>query len=77
VADPDSSLDIIAFLNSERPGLALDLSPIRTIQLLKLYPNTPSLGSPYGTGNELFGRDKQYKRSAAIIGDILFTVSYL
>ncbi|CAE6427781.1 unnamed protein product [Rhizoctonia solani] len=36
VANPDSSLDIILFLNSERPGLALDLSTIHTIQILLL-----------------------------------------
>ncbi|KAJ7614302.1 Carboxylesterase family-domain-containing protein [Mycena polygramma] len=37
---------------------------IRT--LLKLYPNIPSLGSPFGTGNETFGLNSQYKRATAI-----------
>ncbi|KAJ8516769.1 hypothetical protein ONZ45_g5958 [Pleurotus djamor] len=39
--------------------------------LLDLYPDIPSLGSPYGTGNETFGLSAQYKRMAALYGDLL------
>lgn len=39
-------------------------------EILALYPNDPALGSPYGTGNETFGLSPQYKRLAAIFGDI-------
>ncbi|KAF5319137.1 hypothetical protein D9758_018624 [Tetrapyrgos nigripes] len=34
-------------------------------ETLALYPNIPSLGSPFNTGNETFGLDPEYKRSAA------------
>ncbi|KAJ7850274.1 extracellular triacylglycerol lipase precursor [Mycena olivaceomarginata] len=37
-----------------------------------LYPDIPSLGSPFNTGNETFGLNSQYKRAAAILGDLWF-----
>ena len=40
--------------------------------LLQLYPNNPALGSPYGTGNETFGLSSEYKRAAAMLGDVSF-----
>ncbi|KAJ7448285.1 esterase 1 [Mycena galericulata] len=40
--------------------------------LLKLYPDIPALGSPYNTGNNTFGLGPEYKRSAAIFGDLDF-----
>ena len=40
-------------------GAALD-------QVLTLYPEDPSVGCPYGTGDELFGLPPSYKRQAAI-----------
>ncbi|KAJ7436854.1 extracellular triacylglycerol lipase precursor [Mycena latifolia] len=42
------------------------------LTLLKLYPDIPSLGSPFNTGNETFGLSSQYKRAAAIGGDLNF-----
>ncbi|KAK0224140.1 extracellular triacylglycerol lipase precursor [Armillaria fumosa] len=41
-------------------------------RLLELYPDDPSLGSPYGTGNETFGLPVGWKRVASMAGDILF-----
>ncbi|KAL1702025.1 Alpha/Beta hydrolase protein [Schizophyllum commune] len=41
-------------------------------KILDLYPNDPSLGSPYNTGNETFGLSPQYKQVASIMGDINF-----
>ncbi|KAF9257010.1 esterase 1 [Marasmius fiardii PR-910] len=41
-------------------------------QILQLYPNAPALGSPFNTGNETFGLNSQYKRAAAILGDVMF-----
>ena len=38
--------------------------------LLQLYPDDPALGSPFGTGNETFGAGKEYKRAAALNGDV-------
>ena len=34
--------------------------------LMSLYPDNPSAGSPFGTGNETFGTGPGYKRGAAI-----------
>ncbi|KAJ7124263.1 esterase 1 [Mycena epipterygia] len=42
------------------------------LALLKLYPDIPSLGSPFNTGNQTFGLNSQYKRAAAILGDLWF-----
>ncbi|PPQ91811.1 hypothetical protein CVT25_000260 [Psilocybe cyanescens] len=43
-----------------------------TQQILRLYPDVPALGSPFGTGNNTFGLSSQYKRGAAILGDWIF-----
>ncbi|KAJ7649186.1 esterase 1 [Mycena rosella] len=40
--------------------------------VLEFYPNDPSKGSPFGTGNETFGVGIQYKRYAAVLGDFAF-----
>ncbi|KAJ2921736.1 hypothetical protein H1R20_g15363, partial [Candolleomyces eurysporus] len=41
-------------------------------KVLALYPADPAVGSPYGTGNELFGLPASYKRHASILGDMTF-----
>ncbi|KAK0460641.1 triacylglycerol lipase 3 [Desarmillaria tabescens] len=41
-------------------------------QLLELYPDDPSLGSPYNTGNQTFGLPSGWKRVASITGDLTF-----
>ncbi|KAF8170778.1 esterase 1 [Pholiota molesta] len=45
-------------------------------QIEKLYPDTPALGSPFGTGNDTFGLDSEFKRFAAVYGWdlVVFTV---
>ncbi|KAF8212696.1 esterase 1 [Mycena galopus ATCC 62051] len=40
--------------------------------LLLLYPDDPAFGSPYNTGNNTFGLNSQFKRAAAIDGDVAF-----
>ncbi|KAJ7215194.1 triacylglycerol lipase [Mycena rebaudengoi] len=35
-----------------------------------LYPDVPALGSPFGTGNETWGFNSEYKRAAALLGDL-------
>ncbi|KAJ7835984.1 extracellular triacylglycerol lipase precursor [Mycena leptocephala] len=40
--------------------------------LLQLYPDIPALGSPFNTGNNTFGLSSQFKRGAAIYGDMSF-----
>jgi acetylcholinesterase len=41
-------------------------------RLMDLYPDDPSLGSPYGTGPQTFGFGAAFKRGAAILGDAAF-----
>ncbi|EAU89350.1 triacylglycerol lipase 3 [Coprinopsis cinerea okayama7 len=41
-------------------------------RILELYPDVPALGSPYGTGDELFGFPSIYKRASALQGDLVF-----
>ena len=35
-------------------------------RILELYPEDPAVGSPYGTGNELFGLPASFKRHASL-----------
>ncbi|CAE6503840.1 unnamed protein product [Rhizoctonia solani] len=65
--------DIINWLTARFPGLYFGISNITAIEeLLKLYPTSPAAGSPYGTGNDTFGRGAQYKRFASLLGDLAF-----
>ncbi|KAJ7788418.1 esterase 1 [Mycena olivaceomarginata] len=41
-------------------------------QLVELYPDVPSLGSPFNTGNQTFGLSGEWKRLAALMGDLWF-----
>lgn len=41
-------------------------------RVLNRYPADPKLGSPYGSGDELFGLPPSYKRVASILGDLVF-----
>ncbi|KAH9916610.1 extracellular triacylglycerol lipase precursor [Epithele typhae] len=41
-------------------------------ELLVLYPDNPALGSPFGSGNNTFGAGLEYKRGAALLGDVAF-----
>ncbi|KAJ7111473.1 extracellular triacylglycerol lipase precursor [Mycena epipterygia] len=43
------------------------------LTLLQIYPDVPALGSPFNTGNDTFGLSSQYKRAAALGGDVAFT----
>ncbi|KAJ2929060.1 hypothetical protein H1R20_g8034, partial [Candolleomyces eurysporus] len=51
------------------PGSVLDSVADK---ILELYPADPAVGSPYGTGDELFGFPASYKRHASLMGDTLF-----
>ncbi|TEB32792.1 triacylglycerol lipase 3 [Coprinellus micaceus] len=44
-------------------------------KLLELYPDDPTVGSPFGTGGELFGLPSSFKRSAALMGDLTFVAA--
>ncbi|KAJ6625127.1 esterase 1 [Mycena sp. CBHHK59/15] len=62
--------DTLVSLNSPSVSASILESSIQTI--LGLYPDVAALGSPFNTGNETFGLSSQYKRAAAIIGDMDF-----
>ncbi|KAG8687534.1 hypothetical protein FRC11_007065 [Ceratobasidium sp. 423] len=65
--------DIINWLTARFPGLYFGISNVTAVkELLSLYPTSPAAGSPYGTGNETFGRAAQYKRFASLFGDLGF-----
>jgi hypothetical protein len=40
-------------------------------RLLELYPDIPSLGSPFSTGDDTFGLNSEFKRLAAISAFLL------
>ncbi|KAJ1301999.1 hypothetical protein OPQ81_000834 [Rhizoctonia solani] len=68
-----SDQDIINWLTASFPGLYFGISNVTAVQaLLKLYPTSLAAGSPYGTGNETFGKGAQYKRFGSLFGDLLF-----
>ena len=35
--------------------------------LLELYPDIPALGSPFNTGNNMFGLPTSYKRASSLV----------
>ncbi|KAF8756937.1 Extracellular triacylglycerol lipase precursor [Rhizoctonia solani] len=75
VDGPETSIqgdqDIINWLTAHFPGLYFGISNVTAVkELLALYPTSPAAGSPYGTGNETFGRGTQYKRFASLFGDL-------
>ncbi|KAJ6553450.1 Alpha/Beta hydrolase protein [Mycena sp. CBHHK59/15] len=57
------------FSTSPETKAALEVAAAR---LLELYPDVPALGCPFNTGNATFGLSSQYKRSAALFGDLMF-----
>ncbi|KAJ2921867.1 hypothetical protein H1R20_g15225, partial [Candolleomyces eurysporus] len=65
--------DSLVAVSSPRSGSqAEDALGAAFDQVLTLYPEDPAVGSPYGTGNELFGLPPSYKRHASILGDLVF-----
>ncbi|OCH89486.1 alpha/beta-hydrolase [Obba rivulosa] len=60
--------DVATYLTVDGlPGLPQE----QVSQILALYPSDPAAGSPFGTG-DLYAITPQYKRMAAIIGDLEF-----
>jgi hypothetical protein len=41
-------------------------------KIMSLYPDDPSAGSPFGTGNQTFGAGSGYKRESAICTSSIF-----
>ncbi|KAL0567356.1 hypothetical protein V5O48_014641 [Marasmius crinis-equi] len=74
-APPNTSSDdairnLIKSASSRPPGREKEIQQIID-RTLREYPNIPSLGSPFGTGNDTFGLDKGYKRGSAVGGDLI------
>ncbi|KAF9269879.1 esterase 1 [Marasmius fiardii PR-910] len=65
VSSDDSIRDFIESVSRRPPGKAKEIARI-VQEAIDLYPDIPSLGSPFGTGNNTFGLSDGYKRSAAI-----------
>ncbi|KAJ6586827.1 esterase 1 [Mycena vulgaris] len=57
------------FSTSPESTAALEIAAER---LLELYPDDPARGCPFDTGNDTFGLSPQYKRAAAMLGDLIF-----
>ncbi|KAF9472628.1 alpha/beta-hydrolase [Pholiota conissans] len=55
------------------PDIVNSTSLEETVQEIeKLYPDIPALGSPFGTGNNTFGLNGEFKRFASVFGDFVF-----
>ncbi|PPQ91996.1 hypothetical protein CVT25_004652 [Psilocybe cyanescens] len=69
-----STADIEAFIVSgySPPIVSPAVFASTVSKLLELYPDDPSLGSPFNTGNQTFGFNSNVKRAAALVGDIGF-----
>ncbi|KAJ7759734.1 extracellular triacylglycerol lipase precursor [Mycena maculata] len=63
----------VTLLNQSSPSISPTTLEQSVLTLLQLYPDNPALGSPFGTGNVTFGLSPQFKRAAAIVGDLQFT----
>ncbi|GAB1524543.1 hypothetical protein RhiTH_007697 [Rhizoctonia solani] len=71
--NPATTEDVVFFLAIQLPAHTFGVINETTAKrLLEYYPEDPSAGSPYNTGNDTFGRATQYKRAASVLGDLLF-----
>ncbi|KAI0629997.1 esterase 1 [Trametes polyzona] len=72
--DLSSDAQLSQFLASFINPLGSTAGPLQSQidGLLQRYPSDPAQGSPFGTGSNTFGLGSQYKRAAAIAGDIWF-----
>ncbi|KAL0575772.1 hypothetical protein V5O48_006191 [Marasmius crinis-equi] len=68
VSSDDMIRGMIRGLSARPPGREDEVQQIID-RVLAAYPNIPSLGSPFDTGNNTFGLYDGYKRAAAVAGD--------
>ena len=64
-ANISTIVDMFASLTPAQESPIIDL-------ILELYPNVPALGCPFGTGNDTFGLNPEFKRFAAVDTDVAF-----
>ncbi|KAH9999290.1 Alpha/Beta hydrolase protein [Russula vinacea] len=69
--------DIAVWLNTNYTPSPLGPDALKAgmDKVMSLYPEDPSAGSPFDTGNETFGTEPGFKRGSAIIGDVIFHAS--
>jgi carboxylesterase type B len=72
---PGEALKAMLIAINTSPGGSPSVLEATADKILKLYPEDPAVGSPYGTGDELFGLPASYKRHASI-GRCLHNPSY-
>ena len=73
--DLNTTSDLLLFLDASDQPFSTNVSAAfqgDLQELLKLYPDDPALGSPFGTGNNTFSAGAEYKRAAAILDDVAF-----
>ena len=63
---PTDDISIWLNANATPSPLGADALGAAVNKVMSLYPDDPSAGSPFGTGNETFGAGSGYKREAAI-----------
>ncbi|CAE6516490.1 unnamed protein product [Rhizoctonia solani] len=72
---PDASA-LKSYFRTTRPGLTFGIETNEALKafdkFVSFYPDDPAAGSPFGTGNETWGKGRDTKRGAAIFGDWLF-----
>ncbi|CAE7195497.1 unnamed protein product [Rhizoctonia solani] len=74
---PQTEKNLTDWILYQAPGLYYGYNNLTAVtELLKFYPTDPAAGSPYGTGNETFGKAAQYKRLASVNGDLIFQARY-
>ncbi|KAH9890363.1 esterase 1 [Cubamyces lactineus] len=71
-SDDQLSQFLVNFVDPAESGSTPSAVQSAVNGLMQLYPDDPSQGSPYGTGSNTFGLGSEYKRAAAIAGDIWF-----
>ncbi|KAL0569342.1 hypothetical protein V5O48_012624 [Marasmius crinis-equi] len=67
----DTIRNLIKAVAVRPPGREVEIEQI-VDRVLEAYPNTPTRGSPFGTGDDTFGLDSGYKRTSAVVGDFIF-----
>ena len=63
---PTEDISIWLNTNATPSPVGADALKAGMDKVVSLYPNDPSAGSPFGTGNETFGAGSGYKRESAI-----------
>jgi hypothetical protein len=72
---PDQEIPLLMIANATPSPLGADSLKAAIDKVVSLYPEDPSAGSPFGTGNQTFGAGTGFKRAAAISTSIDVSLS--